>query len=139
MASDGSPGQISGASLVHGSNAATTASFQSSNGKLVPAGGSTAAAASSPATATPAAATATTANKVSQRNTTVQSQVASLNKFLNNSGRPDQYRVDPASNNTLIQQINPANGAVLEEFSVSEFPDLARSVGVSGLLVDDVA
>jgi hypothetical protein len=37
----------------------------------------------------------------------------------------------------LIQQINPANGAVLGEFSASEFPALARAVGAPGLLIDD--
>jgi hypothetical protein len=39
----------------------------------------------------------------------------------------------------LIQQINPANGEVIGEFSVSEFPALARSVGASGLMVDSRA
>ncbi len=61
-----------------------------------------------------------------------------LNKYLNDSGRPDEFRVDPASGK-LIQQVNPANGAVLGEFSVEEFPALARSVGASGLLIDSLA
>lgn len=56
---------------------------------------------------------------------------------LNDSGRPDQFRLD--SSGTLIQQVNPATGAVIGEFAVSEFPALARSVGAAGLLVDDLA
>jgi hypothetical protein len=65
--------------------------------------------------------------------------VRDLNKFLNDSGHPDQFRLDPASDGKLIQQINPASGAVIGEFSAVEFPALARSVGVAGLLVDSVA
>jgi len=65
--------------------------------------------------------------------------VEQLNKFLNDSGRPDQFRLDPASGGKLIQQINPATGAVVGEFSATEFPALARGVGVSGLLVDRLA
>jgi hypothetical protein len=67
-----------------------------------------------------------------------QALVDLLNKHLNDSGQPDQFRVDPASNE-LIQQINPANGAVIGQFSVEEFPALARSVGASGGIVDDRA
>ncbi len=68
------------------------------------------------------------------------SLVTQLNKHLNDSGRPDQYRVDPQSS-TTIQEINPANGEVIGEFSASEFPALARSAGASatGLLVDSLA
>ena len=69
----------------------------------------------------------------------LQAQVALLNKYLNDSGRPDEYRVDPASDSKLIQQINPATGAIIGEFSASEFPALARSVGVSGALIDSHA
>jgi len=84
------------------------------------------------ATSVPAKATAT--NKAS-----VADLVKQLNKFLNDSGRADQFRVDPESRNQIIQEINPANGAVVGEFSVSEFPALARSLGVSGILVDSHA
>ncbi len=65
--------------------------------------------------------------------------VESLNKFLNDSGRPDQFKLDPSSGGKLIQQINPATGAVVGEFSATEFPALARSVGVAGLLIDSRA
>jgi hypothetical protein len=68
----------------------------------------------------------------------LQSLIAQLNKYLNDSGRPDQYRVDPQSENT-IQEVNPANGAVIGQFAASEFPALARSVGASGVLVDTLA
>jgi hypothetical protein len=64
--------------------------------------------------------------------------VKQLNKYLNDSGRPDQFRLDP-SNGNMIQQLNPASGAVIGEFSATEFPALARSVGVSGLLIDSLA
>jgi hypothetical protein len=68
----------------------------------------------------------------------LQALTAQLNKHLNDSGRPDQYRVDPQLA-TMIQEVNPATGAVIGEFSASEFPALARSVGASGLLVDSLA
>jgi hypothetical protein len=67
-----------------------------------------------------------------------QTLINILNKNLNDSGRPDQFRLDPSADN-LIQQINPANGQVVGQFSVSEFPDLARSVGVTGLIVNSHA
>jgi len=86
----------------------------------LPIGGKIAAASAAQAPAKPSAATST------------QALVAQLNKHLNDSGRPDQYRLDPSSGGKVIQQINPATGNVIGEFLVSEFPALARSVGVSG-------
>jgi hypothetical protein len=68
--------------------------------------------------------------------TNVQAQVTLLNKYLNNSGKPDQFRVAPGSDDKLIQQINPANGEVIGEFPASEFAALARSVGISGVVLD---
>jgi uncharacterized FlaG/YvyC family protein len=117
MASDGQPVKIPVTSLVHGSQAPTTVVVQHS-GKILPQPGK--------ATAAPAA-------------THVQVQVALLNKYLNDSGKPNQFRVDPDSNGKLIQQINPANGEVLAEFPASEFAALARSLGISGVLVDKYA
>jgi hypothetical protein len=61
--------------------------------------------------------------------------VAFLNKYLNESGRPDQFRADPTSD-AKFQEVNPATGAVIAEYSVAEFPALARSVGVTRGLVD---
>ncbi len=116
MASDGTPVKIPAASLVHGSQVNIPVSIQERGGKTLPQGGKSAVA---PAARAPAPEAA-------------QALVAQLNKHLNDSGRPDQFRVDPNSDNKVIQQINPANGEVVGEFLISEFPALARSVGVTG-------
>ena len=121
MASDGQSVKIPATSLVHGSQAPTTVSVQS-GGKTLPHSGD--------AVAVPAAARTVDPPK------DVQAQVAILNKFLNDSGKPNQFRVDPASDNKLIQQVNPANGEVIGEFPVEEFPALAKSVGISGALIN---
>ena len=68
-----------------------------------------------------------------------QALVQVLNKFSNESGLPTQYRVAPQSADKLIQEINPANGEVLGEFSVDEFPALAASLGITSALVNDHA
>jgi len=124
MASDGSPGTIPAASVV--------SSSQPASGKTLPQSGN--AALTLPQSGNAAAAAKTTAASSSDPQTLVDQ----LNKYLNDSGRPDQFRVDPDSD-SYIQQVNPANGAVIAQFAVSEFPALARSIGVSGLLVDEVA
>ncbi|HEX3848248.1 MAG TPA: hypothetical protein VHV81_12780 [Steroidobacteraceae bacterium] len=127
MASDGNPVTIPAASLVHGSQAYVPKPSQPRSGTILPQGGKPAAApavAVQQPKATPAAST--------------EQLVAQLNKHLNVSGRPDQYRVDPTGK--VIEQINPATGEVLGEFLISEFPALAKSVGVSGgTLIDDRA
>jgi hypothetical protein len=125
MASSGNPVQIPATSLVHGGQAQTVL-VQQSSGKSLPQGGNTAV----------EAAKAGAAAALAARKPDLRAQVALLNKYLNDSGRPDEYRVDPASDAKLIQQINPATGAVVGEFSATEFPALARSVGVSGALID---
>jgi hypothetical protein len=112
MASDGPTVTIPAISLVRGSPAPTAVVIQQSGTVLPP-----------PGKPAPAA-------------TPVRAQVALLNKFLNDSGKPDQFRVDPSSDDKLIQQINPANGEVIGEFPASEFAALARSVGISGVSVD---
>jgi hypothetical protein len=117
MASDGQTVTLPAISLVNGNQAPTTVVVQPS-GKVLPQPGKPPAA--------PAA-------------INVQAQVALLNKYLNNSGKPDQFRVDPSSDDKLIQQINPANGDVIGEFPASEFAALARSVGISGVVVDQHA
>jgi len=71
--------------------------------------------------------------------TNLRSQVQLLNKYLNDSGKPDQFRVDPTSDGKSIQQVNPANGEVIAEFPASEFAALARSLGISGAVVDEHA
>ncbi len=125
MASSGDPVQMPATGLVHGSQAQTTVIVQQSSGKSLPQSGNTPAQAANHGAATSPS--------------KLQAQVALLNKYLNDSGRPDEYRLDPASDAKLIQQINPATGAVVGEFSASEFPALARSVGVSGALIDSHA
>jgi uncharacterized iron-regulated membrane protein len=122
MASDGNPGTISGVSPAIGR--------QPVSGNPLPPSGKI-------ATATAAAGLVSSKSTAASR-TDPQSLVDQINKYLNDSGRPDQFRVDPASAE-YIQQVNPASGAVVGEFLVSEFPALARSVGASSLLIDDVA
>jgi hypothetical protein len=119
MASDGQPVKIPAVSLVQGSQAPKTVAIQRS-GNALPSSGKA-------ATATPPV------------GSQLQAQVALLNKYLNDSGRPDQFRVDPASNGKLIQQINPGTGAVVGELPADEFEALARSVGISGVIVDKLA
>ena len=132
MASDGQPVKISAAGLVHGSQAPTTVTVQHS-GKTLPPSGKAAATPAALRPATPDKAVATTGN------TDLQNQVTFLNKFLNDSGKPDLFRVAPDSDDKLIQQINPATGQVVGEFSASEFAALARSLGISGVLVNSRA
>ena len=120
MASDGQPVQIPAISIVHASQAPAAVAVPQ-GGKVLPQPGKPPAAPVQP----PAP--------------DVGAQVALLNKYLNDSGKPDQFRVAPESDDKLIQQINPANGAVIGEFPVSEFAALARSVGISGVLVDQHA
>jgi hypothetical protein len=147
MASDGVV-NIPVTSLVHGSQAPSPATIQDVSGNVLPPSGHTSAvqsARSSPPAAksapegAPTPAPAPTVKVPAAGVTDAQSLVTQLNKFLNDSGRPDLYRVDPASNNQLIQQINPATGVVIGEFPVSEFPALARSVGIPGVLINSHA
>jgi hypothetical protein len=123
MASDGQPVQIPAVSLVHGSQAPTTIKVPPSGNRLPPSGN---------------AATSAAAAKAARR-ADAQAQVTILNKYLNDSGKPAQFRVDPTSGNKLIQEVNPANGEVIAEYSATEFAALARSVGISGAIVDDHA
>jgi hypothetical protein len=124
MASDAGSAIVSIAGLGHGSQTPVIVGVQPVSGKSLPQGGVQAAAKS--VAAPPKVAIAAD----------LQALVAALNKFLNDSGRPTQFRVDPASANTMIQEINPANGKVLAEFAAAEFPALAKSVGASSILVD---
>jgi hypothetical protein len=138
MASDGNPGKLAVTSVIQGSQAIPPIGSQPSSGKAVPAGGKNA----PPAPAVDRVSTQAAAPRKAPpppRNSDPQSLVDLLNKHLNDSGRPDQFRLDPTSGDQLIQQINPANGAVVGEFSVAEFPALARSVGATGVLIDSLA
>jgi len=139
MASDGNSGPIPATSLVQGSQAPIAVPPPSgkplpASGKNLPQAGAPSGAASGKVGQDSSAAAA----RPPAARTDSQALVDLLNKNLNDSGQPDQFRVDPASN-VLIQQINPANGAVVGQFSIEEFPALARSVGASGGIVDDRA
>jgi hypothetical protein len=129
MASDGNPVQMPAMSLVHGSQAPTTVTVPESSGKALPPRGSGAA---------PPAADAAK-SKASSRSNDLQAQVAILNKYLNDSGKPDQFRVAPNSNSMMIQEVNPANGEVLGEYPAIAFPALAKSLGISSTLIDEYA
>jgi hypothetical protein len=123
------------APIVQGSAISPTAKVSGLSGSNLPPGGNSAATSavgSSSITGTTATTPVTDANDAN-------SLVAFLNKFLNDSGLPDQFRVDPASGGKFIQEINPASGQVLAEYAIAEFPALARGIGASGLLLDGVA
>ena len=139
MASDGGPVKIPAASLVHGSQAQTV-SVKVASGKSLPPGGNRAAASAAQAAKEESAREAAKAEAKVNNAASLDALVRQLNKHLNDSGRPDQYRMDPSSDNKVIQQINPASGDVIGEFSADEFPALARAVGVTGgALIDDLA
>jgi hypothetical protein len=127
MASDGNPVAIPAASPVHGSQAHIPVPSQERGGKILPPGGNRA--------AEPAA----HAEAKASESPSIEALIAQLNKHFNNSGRPDQFRVALSSGDKVIQQINPANGAVVGEFPISEFPALARSIGMTRALVDSHA
>jgi uncharacterized FlaG/YvyC family protein len=133
-------------SFVQANPAPTPATVQSAGGNNVPQSGSQAAPSASSTTAAIVRANAQNqpSSTVTQKPTatnkaSVPALVEQLNKYLNDTGRANQFRIDPQSRNQIIQEINPANGAVIGEFSVAEFPLLARSLGVSGILVDSHA
>jgi len=136
MASDGQPVQIPAVSLVHGSQAPTV---KVPSGNALPQSGNAAATAAAVKVSSAAKAAAQPKPPTPVRSSDAQGQVAFLNKYLNDSGKPAQFRVDPTSGNKLIQEVNPANGEVIAEYSATEFAALARSVGISGAIVDDHA
>jgi hypothetical protein len=128
MAIDANPVQIPVIS-VHGSQAPLTVAAPQGSGKSLPPAGNAAV----------AAATADAKSSAARSAASLEAQVALLNKYLNDSGRPDQYRVAPDSNSTLIQEVNPANGAVVAQYSAITFPALAKSLGISSALIDEHA
>ena len=80
-----------------------------------------------------------TVPKTAVRAVSVPALVALLNKYHNDTGRPSQFRVDPGSRGQTIQEINPSNGAIIGDFAVTEFPALARGLGIAGVWVDSHA
>ncbi|MGD0492549.1 MAG: hypothetical protein ABSC32_13465 [Steroidobacteraceae bacterium] len=129
MASDANPVLIPATSLVHGSQAPTKVTISQPSGNSVPPTGNAAA----------GAATAASKSSGTSRTADVQAQVTFLNKYLNDSGKPDQFRVAPNSNSLLIQEVNPATGAVIGEYPAIAFPALAKSLGISSALIDEHA
>lgn len=129
MASDANPVLIPAISLVHGSQAPTKFTVPQSGGNFVPPSGNAAAGAA------PAASKSTSASRTDD----VPAQVAFLNKYLNDSGKPDQFRVAPDSVSLLIQEVNPATGEVIGEYPAIAFPALAKSLGISSALIDEHA
>lgn len=150
MATDAVPGPIA-VHLVPGSQATKPITVQLTSGNSLPPGGNgpppplentisfsketgAASAQASGAAPKPPVRPATTTSQAA-----LPALVGQLNKYLNDSGRPNQFRVDPASRGQTIQEINPATGVVIGEFSAIEFPELAKSLGISGVLVDSLA
>lgn len=144
MASNGVPVSPPVTRIVQGNHASTTTPVQKATGKVLPPGGHVLPAQVSavPASvrppvsvtqkpATPAASAKSDAD--------LSALIAHLNKALNDSGKPNQFRVDSSSGGKLIQEVNPANGEVIGEYSVAEFPALAQGLGVSGLVIDSHA
>ena len=150
MATDAVPGPIA-VHLVQGSQAPKPVTVQATSGNSLPPGGNgptplVSSTISFPkVTGAASAQTGNVASKPPARPATTTNQAAlpalvgQLNKYLNDSGKPNQFRVDPASRGQTIQEINPATGEVIGEFSAIEFPELAKSLGVSGVLVDSLA
>jgi uncharacterized FlaG/YvyC family protein len=131
MASGGNPVTMPSASPVQASQATIPAKVVVPGGKSLPPSGNSAV-----TQAANAVRAADSAPKQVADPPSLQTLVAHLNKLLNDSGRPYQYRVDPTSDNKVIQEVNPATGQVVGEFQASEFPALASNLGVSGLLVN---
>jgi uncharacterized FlaG/YvyC family protein len=124
MASDGIPVNVPVTRLVHGGRAQTSETVQVLSGKNLPAGGQ----------AAPLHPDKQTVGAIKAPDS--QALVAQLNKRLNDSGQPAQFRLDASSGRNVIQEINPATGEVVGEYPESEFPILAQGLSVSGLLVN---
>jgi uncharacterized FlaG/YvyC family protein len=128
MASDGVPVNPPVTRLVQVSQASIPAKVQKAIGKPLLTGGRELPAAGRVKAVDPAEAAKSAAD--------LRALIAHLNKHFNDSGQPIQFRVDPASESKIIQEINPASGEVVGEYSAAEFPALARGLGVFGLVVD---
>jgi uncharacterized FlaG/YvyC family protein len=144
MASDAVPRSVP-VSLVHGSQAPIATPIKIPGGNSLPHTGKSAAghARSTGAPAHQAGATSASTEPATRpdqaataKKADIQAQLAQLNKYLNDSGRPTQFRMDPASRGQTIQEVNPATGEVIGEYSAAQFPELTRGLGVSGVLVD---
>jgi len=133
MASDGIPANGPVTRLVHGSQAQASGPIQNPSGKTLPQNGKTA-----PARAgRQAAQIGTPSTNASKPDWAAL--LAQLNRRINTSGQPDQFRLNTDSGHAVIQQINPASGEVVSEYLESEFPALAEGLGNPGRLVNTKA
>ena len=141
MISEIGPAPVAVPGLTHGSQSPAISQVHEASGNNLPQSRQAAAAtvAAQSAAAQKAAAQKAAEAAGSANSSSIAALVARLNKYLNDSGQPYQFRIDPQSADKLIQEVNPANGEVLGEFSASEFPTLAQSIAGPGLLVDTLA
>jgi hypothetical protein len=127
-------------SLVHGSQAPKIELLHAGGNTLPQNGRVTAVPAAAPQPAAvqkPVPASTAAEQQAAQQKSDLASQVGLLNKYLNDSGRPAQFRA--SSNNKQIEEVNPATGEVIAVYSATIFAELARSVGISGVLVNSHA
>lgn len=125
------------AKVIPGDLPPAAATLQPHSGKTLPASGVYPASSAAPAsaqTATPGSAAA------AKPTPDLHALTAQVNKHLQDSGRPTQFRLDSSTGRAMIQEINPDTGEVVGELPESEFKGLAQGLtqesGVSGLLVD---
>jgi uncharacterized FlaG/YvyC family protein len=124
MASDGIPVNVPITRLVHGSQAQASETVKSESGSALPRSGE-----NSPAKAVVGASPV-------RKKPDAEALVSQLNKPLNESGRPDQFRLDTSAGRNVIQQVDPNTGEVVAEYSEAEFPMLAQGLSGAGRLVD---
>ena len=62
--------------------------------------------------------------------------LAQLNRHLQNSGRPNHFKLDTSGGRNVIQEINPDTSKVVSEIPANEFKALAQELGIAGLLFD---
>jgi uncharacterized FlaG/YvyC family protein len=124
MASDGIPVNVPITRLVHGSQAQASETVKSESGSALPRSGE-----NLPAKAVVGASPV-------RKKPDAEALVSQLNKPLNESGRPDQFRLDTSAGRNVIQQVDPNTGEVVAEYSEAEFPMLAQGLSGAGRLVD---
>jgi hypothetical protein len=139
MATDGVPVSPLVTRIEQGSKAPPAATVQKATGKPLPTSGHILPAKAAPQPKEQAAAKQNEPVSPAKSAADFRALIAHLNKHLNDTGQPNQFRADTSSGSTLIQEINPASGEVIGEYSAAEFPALARGLGISGLVIDSHA
>ena len=139
MASDGVPGSPPVTRIEQGSKAPPTAPIQKATGNPLPTSGHVLPAKAAAQPAGQATAKPKAPAPPAKSEADFQALIAHLNKQLNDTGQPNQFRLDTSPGSQLIQEVNPASGEVVGEYSIAEFPALARGLGVSGLVIDSFA